>query len=57
MVPAGFAILPSQNKQKNTPMSYMLPLERCDDPRAQIKLIISVDSSNKISTFTTHEIM
>jgi hypothetical protein len=55
IVPAGFAVLPSQNKQKVTPLSYMLPLERCEDPKAQIKLILSVDTSNKISTFTSHE--
>jgi len=55
IVPAGFAVIPSQSKQKVTPLSFMLPLERCEDPKAQIKLILSVDTSIKVSTFMNHE--
>jgi len=47
IVPAGFSTLPSQNKEKIVPFSYTLPLERCDDPKAQIKLVLSVDQASK----------
>lgn len=35
----------------------MLSLERCDDPKAHIKIILSVDNSNKLSTMTNNEVI